>query len=81
MESAELADRLERARRSVAEGETHVQRQRDLVVGLEESGDDTTEARALLEIILKRQAERLKNLAHTMRQYPQSEYESTEGAA
>jgi hypothetical protein len=70
MKSAELADRLERARRSVAEGETHIQLQRDLLFRLDAAGDDTSKARVLLEILLKRQAERLRNLAHAMRQSP-----------
>ena len=70
MKRAELADRLERAQRSVVEGETDVERQRDVVADLENAGDDTTEARALLDIMLKRQAERLRNLAEVMRQYP-----------
>ena len=68
MDSAELADRLERARRSVAEGETHVQRQRDVVARLEKDGEDT--AGALLEMLLKRQLERQKNLAMILRQFP-----------
>jgi len=46
MEDAEQAERLERARRAVAEGETQIQRQRDLIVRFDKAGKDTTEARA-----------------------------------
>jgi CRISPR/Cas system-associated endoribonuclease Cas2 len=70
MQSAELAaDRLERAQRSVAEGESQIHDQRDLVVRLEEAGDDATIARGLLDILLKRQIEQLANLAAHMREF------------
>jgi hypothetical protein len=70
MQSAEKADRLERAQRSVAEGESQIHHQRDVVFRLEEAGDDTTDARGLLEILIKRQVERLANLAASMREFP-----------
>ena len=70
MESAELAERLEKTQRAVAEGEAHIQRQRNLIARLEEAGDDTSEARALLKTLVKRQAERQQNLALAIRQFP-----------
>jgi hypothetical protein len=71
MDSVGLADRLGRARRAVAEGETQIQHQRDLIVRLEEAGEDASDARALLTTMLKRQAERQNNLALVIRQFPQ----------
>src|SRR5689334_23352930 len=68
MESAELAERLEKTQRAVAEGEAHIRRQRNLIARLEEAGDDTSEARALLKTLLKRQAEREQNLALAIQQ-------------
>jgi hypothetical protein len=70
MEIAELADRLERARRAYAEGETHIQRQRDLIVRWEKAGEDAGAARLLLKTLLERQAERRENLASIIRQFP-----------
>jgi hypothetical protein len=72
MEIAELTERLERARRAYAEGETHTQRQRDSIARLEQAGEDASEARALLKTLLERQAERQKNLADIIRQFPPS---------
>jgi hypothetical protein len=69
MESAELAERLERAQRAVVEGEAHIQRQRSLIARLENAGEDTCAARALLKTLLKRQTERQKNLALAVRQF------------
>ena len=69
MESAELAERLEKTRRAVVEGEAHVQRQRSLIARLEEAGEDASEEHALLKTLLKRQAERQKNLALAIRQF------------
>jgi len=71
MESAELANRLESARKAVAEGEVQIQRQRDLIARLKEAGEDTDKARAVLKTLAKRQAERLENLGYIMRQFPQ----------
>jgi hypothetical protein len=68
MESAELALQLEKARRAVTEGETHIRRQRDLVFRLERAGKGTTEARALLQTLLQRQTQRQENLAFIIRQ-------------
>ena len=70
MEIATLADRLERARRSVAEGDANIQHQRDLIARLKEAGEDTGEARLELDALLKRQAERQQNLAMVIRQFP-----------
>jgi len=70
MDSAELAQRLERAQRAVAEGETHIQRQREHIARLEKGGEDPAEARALLKTMLKRQAERQSNLATVIREFP-----------
>ena len=70
MEITELADRLERARRSVAEGQANIQHQRDLIARLKEAGADTGEACLELEALLKRQAQRQENLAMVIRQFP-----------
>jgi hypothetical protein len=70
MESAELAERLEKAQRAVVEGEAQIQRQRSLIARLENAGEDTSEARALLKTLLGRQTERQKNLALAIRQSP-----------
>jgi hypothetical protein len=68
MESAELAWRVERARRAVAESETDIRCQRDLIFRLERAREDTTEARALLNVLLERQAARQQNLSVLVRQ-------------
>ena len=69
LDSTESAERLEKARRAVAEGETIMQDQRDLLARLENLGVDTSEARAVLDTLAKRQAGRLENLAYLMRQF------------
>jgi hypothetical protein len=68
MESAELAWRIERARRAVAESETDIRCQRDLIFRIERAREDTTEARALLNVLLERQAVRQQNLSALVRQ-------------
>jgi hypothetical protein len=68
MDSAELAWRLERARNAVAESETDIRCQRDLIFRLERAREDTTEARALLKVLFERQAVRQKNLSVIARQ-------------
>ncbi len=70
MELAKLAERLERARRAVAEGDASIQHQRDLIARLKEAGGDTGEARLVLDALLKRQAERQQNLAMVIKQFP-----------
>jgi len=70
MERAELVRRLERARRAVTEGETQIRRQRDYVFRLERAGKNTTEAQALLRVLLERQAQRQRNLALVELQFP-----------
>jgi hypothetical protein len=71
MDSAELlTERLDRARRAVAEGETQIERQRVLIARLEQAGQDISEVRTLLDTLAKRQAERIHNLTAVMREYP-----------
>ena len=70
MESAELAWRLEKARRAVTEGETQIRRQRDFIYRLERGAKDTTEARAVLKTLLERQTQREKNLDVMIKQLP-----------
>lgn len=70
MQGAETEDWLERAQRSVAEGESQIHDQRDLVLRLEEAGDDAAIARGLLGVLIKRQVERLTNLAARMTEFP-----------
>jgi hypothetical protein len=69
MDSADLlTERLDRARRAVAEGEAQIERQRALIARLEKAGQDISEVRALLDTLAKRQA--VHNLAAIMREYP-----------
>jgi len=70
MESTEKADRLERARRSVADGDANIQHQRDLIARRTETGADTGEARLELEALLEREAQCQENLAMVIRQFP-----------
>jgi hypothetical protein len=70
MDSAELlTERLDRARRAVAEGEAQIERQRVLIARLEKTEQDISEVRRLLDILAKRQAERIHNLAAVMCEY------------
>jgi hypothetical protein len=68
MESAGLVWRLEKARRAIADGETDIRRQRDVVLRLKHAGEDAGAARALLKTLLQRQTQRRKNLAFIIRQ-------------
>jgi hypothetical protein len=71
MQGAEIAaERLEKARRAVAEGYTNIHHQRELIARLKGNGRDTSEAQVVLYALLKRQAERQAILAHVMRQFP-----------
>ena len=70
MEIAELSDRLDRARRAVAEGDTNIRHQHDLIAHLKRAGADTSQARVVLDALLKRQAQRHHNLAVILRQIP-----------
>jgi hypothetical protein len=70
MESAELVWRLEKARRAIADGETDIRAQRDVILRLKHAGEDAGAARALLKALLQRQAQRRKNLAFIIRQSP-----------
>jgi hypothetical protein len=68
MESAELVWRLEKARRAIADGETDIRRQREVILRLKHAGEDAGAARALLKTLLQRQTQRRKNLAFIVRQ-------------
>ena len=70
MDGTELTERLERARRAVAEGETQIEHQRALIVRLRRTGEDISEAHALLDTLVKRQDERLQNLGFVLREFP-----------
>ena len=70
METAELAERLEKARRAVAQGDANIQDQRELIARLKRDRKDTGAAELVLKALLKRQVERHANLAHIMRQFP-----------
>ena len=70
MERAELVRQLEKARKAVTEGETQIRRQRDLVFRLERARTDTTEANALLRVLLERQAQRQRNRAVLELEFP-----------
>jgi hypothetical protein len=70
MESAELVSRFEKARRAIADGETDIRYQRDIILHLKHAGEDAGAARALLKTLLQRQAQRRKNLAFIIRQFP-----------
>jgi hypothetical protein len=70
MDSTERTERLERARRAVAEGEAQIERQRALIAHLEKTREDASAAHALLDTLVKRQAERLENLGHVIREFP-----------
>jgi hypothetical protein len=65
-----MTERLDRARRAVAEGEAQIERQRALLARLEKTEQDISEVCALLDTLAKRQAERIHNLAAIMREYP-----------
>ena len=73
MESIELLGQLERAQKAVVDGETDIRCQRDLIFRLERAREDASAARALLETLIKRQAERLENLGYVIRQFPEKE--------
>lgn len=68
-ELAELAERLEKARRAVAGGETDMHYQRDVIARLKKAKVNTSEARAVLDTLAKRQAERVESLAYIMRHF------------
>jgi hypothetical protein len=70
MDTAELTERLEKARRAVAEGDTNIQDQRAHIARLKRDGRTTSAAQLVLDALLKRQNERHQNLAHVMRQFP-----------
>jgi hypothetical protein len=70
MDRAELTERLAKAREAVPEGDASIQHQRELIARLKASGQDTSEARVVLDALLKRQLERHANLGHIMRQFP-----------
>lgn len=70
MDIAVLAERLERARRAVAEGDADVMNQRKFIGRLKSDGKDTSQAQLVLDALLKRQTERQANLGHAIRQFP-----------
>ena len=70
MDGTEQTKQFEKASRAIAEGEAQIERQRDLIARLKQAGEDTSEANALLDTLVKRQAERLQSLGSIMRWFP-----------
>jgi len=66
---AELAERLSEVQAAVVNGETLIRRQRDLIVGLERDGKETSLALALLNTFIESQCFHQKDLARIIREF------------
>jgi hypothetical protein len=69
MNTIEVTEPLETASRAIADGEAQIAHQRTLIARLEATAEDTGEACALLNALVRRQAERLQNLAAIIRSF------------
>ena len=65
MDRADLTEQLEKAAAAVSDGEALIEHQRPLIARLDKAAEDTSEARALLDTLVKRHS-----LAFAIRQYP-----------